>query len=64
MAVEKVGQDESKKLKATCENCGAMLEFYRRDVKSQSMHSMGEYDGERRFVVCPECRETVTVKKE
>lgn len=61
MAVEKVGQDETVKIKAVCKNCGAVLEFYRKDVKTQSLYSMGEYDGSYDYVDCPECNNRVTV---
>jgi len=62
MAVEKVGEDEGQKLKATCKNCGAMLQFYRKDVISQDLYISGEYEGKIEYVVCPDCSNQVAAK--
>lgn len=62
MSVEKVGQDEKQKLRATCARCGAMLEFYDIDVKISSGYSMGELEV-RRYVECPQCKACVNVKE-
>lgn len=62
MAVKKVGQDENKKRKATCRNCGAKLEFYQNDVKYVSLSSMCESDGGYNAIRCPECKREIKVK--
>lgn len=62
MSVKKVGQDKNKQRKATCNNCGAVLQFYPKDVKSQALYNMAEYDGSYNYVVCPQCKQRVTVK--
>lgn len=62
MAVKKVGQDETKKRKATCKNCGAKLEFYPKDVQHVSLVSMCEYAGGYDYVRCTECKQEVKVK--
>ncbi len=61
MAVRKVGQDKGKERKITCKHCGAKLAFYPKDVKTQSLYSMGEYDGSYDYIVCPQCNQHVTV---
>lgn len=62
MSVKKVGQDKKKQRKATCNNCGAILQFYPKDVKTQSFYSFGEYDGSYNYVGCPQCKQQVKVK--
>jgi len=62
MSVKKVGQDKTKKRKATCKNCGAKLEFYQKDVKTQALYSMCEFDGSYDYVDCPQCKQQVKVK--
>ena len=61
MAVEKVGQDESKAKRATCANCGAVLKYYPKDVEVKSYSCMGESDTYS-FIVCPECKKQVAVR--
>lgn len=61
MVVRKVGQDKTKIRKATCNQCGAKLEFYPKDIQSHSS-SMGDYDSVYSFVVCPQCHKKVEIK--
>jgi hypothetical protein len=61
MAVEVIGQDESKRRQATCGACGAVLAFYPEDVQSQALCSVAEYDGTIYYVVCPACKAHVCV---
>lgn len=61
MTVTVVGQDESKKKRATCKRCGAQLEFYEVDVETHSYTSMGESDTAS-YVECPQCKNKVWVK--
>ena len=60
MAVEKVGQDESKKRKRTCTNCGAVLTFYPKDVTRGTYTCQGDSDFWY-YVVCPQCDSKVEV---
>jgi len=59
---KKVGQDKKIIRKATCKQCGAKLEYYPKEIKSQALYSMGEYDGTHYWIVCPECNKEVTVR--
>ena len=59
--VKKIGQKKIGK-KVTCEQCGAILEYFPKDVKSQALYSMCEYDCTIYWVDCPECKNKVSVK--
>jgi ribosomal protein S27E len=63
VAVEKVGQDETQKRTATCRNCGAVLRFDRKDVKTQHLSDMAEPAGSYDYVECVQCRRQVEVRK-
>lgn len=63
MGVRKVGQSAKVKRRATCKNCGARLEFYRQDVKTQTLYSYGEQDGSYDYVVCPQCDQRVELRR-
>lgn len=62
MAIEIVGEDPSRKLKATCRNCGAILEFLPIDVKHETVYSFGE-SSVISSVKCPRCKCSVPVKE-
>ncbi len=59
--MEIVGQDETKKQNATCDNCGAKLSFYKKEILTYSGYSMGELEIIF-YVVCPQCENQVQVK--
>jgi uncharacterized protein with PIN domain len=61
MVVKKVGQDESVKRRATCKNCGAKLEFYRKDILTKNVSCMGESETISN-IKCPECKVYVVLK--
>lgn len=60
--VRKVGNDKKVEKKVTCKNCGSILLYLPKEVKSQAMYSMGEWDGTYYWIDCPECKKQVTVK--
>ncbi|RJQ26741.1 hypothetical protein C4577_03035 [Candidatus Parcubacteria bacterium] len=62
MVVRKVGTDLDSLKKVTCKNCGSILEYLPKDVKSEVLYSMAEYDGTYCWIKCPDCKEQVTVK--
>lgn len=62
MAVEKVGQDKSVAHKKTCKNCGAILKFYKKDIKHDTSCSFGDMEVSS-YIVCPECKAHVSVKE-
>lgn len=45
------------KRRVTCENCGAVLEYEKDDVKT-TQAGMNEYE---RQIVCPACNESIKV---
>ncbi len=57
--VKKVGHDKKKAKHVTCNNCGAKLEYYPKDVKRQSVSCMGESEVVS-WVACPDCKSHVT----
>jgi len=59
--VKKIGQDKKKAKRIACKHCGAKLEYYPKDVKSQSFVSMCEMEVVC-WIVCPECKTHVLVK--
>ena len=52
--VKIVGQDTKKAKRVTCNSCGAILEYYEKDVKVAEYTCMGENSG-CRYVDCPNC---------
>ncbi len=61
--MKKIGQDETIKLRATCPQCGAKLEFYPNEVKTQILYDMTEYAGSYRYVICPvPCKTQIELK--
>jgi DNA-directed RNA polymerase subunit RPC12/RpoP len=62
MAVEVVGQDEGQKRQATCKNCGAVLSFYTKDIKTKTLYCMGEAESYS-YVDCPQCNSQVSIKQ-
>ena len=59
--VKKIGQDETLKLQATCKQCGAILEFYNNEVKTELLISNDEIEGGYDYVQCPVCPNKVEV---
>jgi hypothetical protein len=62
MTVTVIGQDESVSRKATCVGCGAVLKYYKNDVKS---HTYRDYDGASTDydIKCANCGKPVSVKE-
>jgi hypothetical protein len=52
--VKVVGQDKKKAKRVTCGNCGAILEYYEKDVKVAKYTCMGDSSGHH-YVECPNC---------
>lgn len=63
MAVEKVGQDESRRRFVTCYHCGAKLAYYPCDVR-EKMTFWSDTDATvRRFIECPQCNKSVSLEQ-
>lgn len=54
MAIEIIGEDESMKIDATCDNCGSVLRFYPVDAEKKTLH---HFDESTLYwcVKCPKC---------
>lgn len=62
MVVEVVGQSEEEKRRRTCKNCGAILSYYRADVKvGKDADYTGDKD-EYHYIDCPQCKERLYLK--
>lgn len=61
MVVEIVGQSEEEKRRITCKDCGAVLSYYRSDIKSKTTCSYGETEIVR-YIECPQCKTTLYPK--
>lgn len=60
--VKVVGQDPSTVKKALCKNCGAILEYYKIDVKEyRGVDYSGGSDG-KEWIDCPQCSHEVILK--
>ena len=62
MAVTVVGQDSQVAKRATCFNCGSILQYYPKDVDSRIEHDYGGGSDHVRFIKCPTCAWEVSVK--
>jgi len=59
--VEVIGQNKESAKKTTCHNCGAILRYYRRDVRIWTGTCCGKPETER-VIDCPACQAIVEVK--
>lgn len=62
MAIEVIGKDESKKWKATCNNCSAILLYLPVDVKYSTSSDYSGVSDTTAYIKCPECKNTIYVK--
>lgn len=46
----------------TCMNCGARLEYVKRDVNRYDGTDYGGGPAGREWIVCPQCADTVTIR--
>lgn len=60
MTVRIVGHGEQDVRRVTCGRCSGVLEYSKNDVLSEPRYdSAGDYDGERRWIECPQCTSQV-----
>ena len=57
-----VGPDPSVVKKVVCRNCGATLEYVKKDIKSFVYYTMGESDMAYQ-ITCPQCKFAIDVKQ-
>lgn len=62
MAVEKVGQDEKVKKKCTCKNCSSILLYLPPDVLQGTCSHQGDTEAYW-YIICPDCKQRVEVKR-
>lgn len=61
MAIEVIGQDEQASFQKTCRHCGAILKYYKNDVKLHRYVCMGHRDSDYR-ITCPRCKGDTVLK--
>ena len=60
---EVIGQDESQSRQESCDNCGAILKYYKKEM--QEDYST-DYTGGKdyyNYIMCPRCNERVIVER-
>jgi hypothetical protein len=64
MAVKVISVKPAKSVvkKVVCRNCGAKLEYVPKDVKEYHGTDYGGGPDGREWIVCPNCREDVTLR--
>jgi len=60
--VKIVGREKNVIKRATCKNCGAILEYYPKEVKSYTYKDYGGGSDTVYYIKCPDCTEKVVVK--
>jgi DNA-directed RNA polymerase subunit RPC12/RpoP len=63
MAVEKVGDDESKKKRVTCNHCGAVLQYLPVDVSWSTHYDYGGGSDQVGAIQCPQCKDRIVVDR-
>lgn len=61
MAVKVVGTAKDKVRRVTCLNCASKLEFLNSDVQQRDYKDMAGVTDTTYWIVCPQCKETITV---
>lgn len=61
MAIKIIGDDADKKRRATCGCCSAILEYTQADTKTYTVRDYGGGSDTHRRIVCPRCKEPLTV---
>lgn len=56
------GPDPSVVKRHVCGNCGAVLEYVPRDIKSQTATDYGGGSDTWYYIVCPQCQNRQTIK--
>lgn len=57
------GPDPSVVKRHICTNCGAVLEYVPRDIKSQTTGDYGGGSDTWHYIICPQCRDNQTIKR-
>lgn len=60
--VRSVGKDPGMIRKATCQHCALILEYYPRDVKSETHSDYGGGTDTYYHIICPDCDHQVRVR--
>ena len=60
MTIKVVGQDKPRKI--TCRDCGAILEYEKRDVERKTIQDYGGGSDEVEFIRCPQCKARVDIR--
>ena len=57
-----VGQDEKAAKRCTCGECGAIVEYMKREVQTYSGRDMSGGPDGREWIVCPQCGEDIILR--
>lgn len=63
MAIEIVGEDEKSKRKATCKQCGAILEFLPADIQTGEVSDYTGSSDTYYWIDCPRCKNAIQVRE-